>query len=95
MQPNSTLTIENIVEIDKILQFTGGFSLKPSATFGKDDGFTHIISNYSDDALWNFCGSKDNTYPPFLVTIDWLRDSFLQSTRVSETLYIPKECDRA
>lgn len=46
--------------------------MKSSSVINKDLGFTHIISNYSDESLWSLCGSKDNTYPPYLVTLDWL-----------------------
>lgn len=75
--PNSTLLNEHIAEIDKILQYTGGFCMKSSSVINKDLGFTHIISNYSDESLWSLCGSKDNTYPPYLVTLDWLWDCLI------------------
>lgn len=44
--------------------------------------------------LWSLCGSKDNSYPPYLVTMDWLWECFITNTKVDESKFIPRESDK-
>ena len=93
IKPNNTISKAQCIEIDKILQYTGGFCLLQNS-FTKNEGFTHIISNYSDEMLWSLCGSKDNSYPPYLVTMDWLWESFIMNSKADESKFIPRESDK-
>jgi len=47
--PLSTLSLDHQIEIENILQYTGGFTLFPSTNVSKEEGITHIISDYSND----------------------------------------------
>lgn len=68
---------------------TGGFATSEMSKIGQVDGATHIISEWADETVLSFAGSKDNSAAPFLVTLDWLRECFLQNRIVEEKEYFP------
>ena len=64
---------EQMDELMKILNTCGGFF------YGKFDlgVTTHLVCDWPDEAILERVPTADNASPPYLVTYDWVRDSFL------------------
>ena len=50
---------------------------------------THILSEIRNDQALEKAGSRDNSVAPFLVTFDWLQQSFFEKRLLPETDFLP------